>query len=334
MNIDEIYRKYSKLNPNLGINLSKKKLKDKSHTVPGWIIGESEDKVLSGRELSDLFKTLGINKQIFYDLVILNISSIDDRPKCSVCGKECRFNSFKYSDKCEEHHIIKQFSEETRRKLSESMKGNSNPKGIKRSEEFKRRLSEVNKGNTNFKGRHHTEETRKKMSIVQTGLKRSEEARKNISLGKIKYIEEHPEELDRFMSLSVSQVHKSGYIHLNKCELDLFYRSSWEEHFMIFCDNSEEVKKIVKPFTIRYEYNGRIKLYYPDLMVELASGDIVIIEIKPLGKVSEDLVQAKKLAAERYCLDKDNYHYRILTQREVFDKNFTFKNLINNDPLY
>ena len=55
-------------------------------------------------------------------------------------------------------------SEETRRKMSESLKGNQNAKGHVRSEEHRRKLAESARGNQNWLGRNHTAESREKMS--------------------------------------------------------------------------------------------------------------------------------------------------------------------------
>lgn len=55
-------------------------------------------------------------------------------------------------------------SEETRRKMSESLKGNQNAKGHVRSEEHRRKLAESARGNQNWLGRSHTAESREKMS--------------------------------------------------------------------------------------------------------------------------------------------------------------------------
>jgi group I intron endonuclease len=54
-------------------------------------------------------------------------------------------------------------SEETRMKMSASLKGNQNAKGHIRSEEYRQRLSEAAKGNKNFLGRQHTAESKAKM---------------------------------------------------------------------------------------------------------------------------------------------------------------------------
>jgi len=55
-------------------------------------------------------------------------------------------------------------SEETRRKMSEALKGNRGPKGHIRTAEHRRKLSEANKGNQNWLGKRHSEESKAKMS--------------------------------------------------------------------------------------------------------------------------------------------------------------------------
>lgn len=54
-------------------------------------------------------------------------------------------------------------TEETRKKMSEALKGNQNAKGHVRSEEHRRKLSEANKGNQNWVGQSHSEESKAKM---------------------------------------------------------------------------------------------------------------------------------------------------------------------------
>lgn len=67
----------------------------------------------------------------------------------------------------------KKVSEETRKKMSESKKriGHRPPSslGRKRSIETKMRLSEAKKGNTNWLGKKHTLETRKLLSVQRKG---------------------------------------------------------------------------------------------------------------------------------------------------------------------
>lgn len=104
------------------------------------------------------------------------------------------------------HETGKTRSEETKRKMSESMKGQIPwNAGISPSEETRQRQSDSHKGKTPWnkgltgiyseetlekisaagKGRTRSEETKRKMSISQTGLITSEETKKKLSLANI-----------------------------------------------------------------------------------------------------------------------------------------------------
>lgn len=54
-------------------------------------------------------------------------------------------------------------SEETRKKMSEALKGNQNATGHVRTEEHRRKLSEAQKGNKIWMGKNHSEESKAKM---------------------------------------------------------------------------------------------------------------------------------------------------------------------------
>lgn len=71
----------------------------------------------------------------------------------------------------------KKASEETRKKMSEKLRGNQNAKGNKLSEETKRKMSDAQRGEKNsFYGKHHSDETRQKLK--DAWKRRKEHARK------------------------------------------------------------------------------------------------------------------------------------------------------------
>lgn len=86
-----------------------------------------------------------------------------------------------------------EMSEETKRKIGESHKGNRQSeetrkkigeacKGRHHSEETKRKMSESRKGHPGYmKGKHSSEETKRKMSEAHKGKHHSEEARRKMS---------------------------------------------------------------------------------------------------------------------------------------------------------
>ena len=87
---------------------------------------------------------------------------------------DCEPEDLKWMTRSEHQKIHtegKVTSEETRRKISESMKGRESPmKGKSHSEETRRKMSESNKGmESPMKGKSHSDETRKKMSVTRKG---------------------------------------------------------------------------------------------------------------------------------------------------------------------
>ena len=85
-----------------------------------------------------------------------------------------------------ESNLGRHWDENTKKKISESLKGENNPFfGIPRSEEVKKKISIANSGENNgmynkkkelhhFFGKHHTKESRKKMSDSHIGIQSGE----------------------------------------------------------------------------------------------------------------------------------------------------------------
>lgn len=117
-----------------------------------------------------------------------------------------------------------EFSEEHRKKLSESAKKYTGSKhsmfGKKLTDETKAKISEKMKlkiGDKNgFFGRKHTDETKKKISIVKTGIHHTEETKKKIGK-KSKELWQNPEWAKKTI--------KASYVRPTKPELIVGYLS-------------------------------------------------------------------------------------------------------------
>lgn len=87
------------------------------------------------------------------------------------------------------NNLGKKMSLESRRKLSNSLKGKIPPnKGIPHSDETKRKIGLIHKGNKYTLGFKFSEESKKKMSERRKGIKLSEETRRKMSLAKMRNI--------------------------------------------------------------------------------------------------------------------------------------------------
>ena len=115
------------------------------------------------------------------------------------------------------------------------------------------------------------------------------------------------------------------------------YRSSWEWHFMNFCDTNESIQKWAsEAISIPYRdpLTGRNTIYVPDFFIQYVdkTGKMLVelIEIKPasqtlLEKVGKNKAnqaqyiknQAKWAAAQLWCR-QNGIKFRIINENDLF----------------
>ena len=114
------------------------------------------------------------------------------------------------------------------------------------------------------------------------------------------------------------------------------YRSSWELHFLKWCDRNDAVLKYAsEEFSIPYvsPVDGKRHKYYPDFYVKI-KGKKYMVEVKPFKQTKEPKTQkkitkryisevltwavnkAKWNAAEEVCQD-NGYKFMIITEKEL-----------------
>ena len=82
------------------------------------------------------------------------------------------------------------------------------------------------------------------------------------------------------------------------------YRSSWEKHFMRYCDLSDKIKSWgTEPFPIKYisPKDNQVHRYFVDFVLIMEDGSKHLIEIKPKSQMKMPVNLAKWEAAEMYC---------------------------------
>lgn len=115
------------------------------------------------------------------------------------------------------------------------------------------------------------------------------------------------------------------------------YRSSWEFHFMKFCDEHPSVAKWASE-AIKIPYKnpltGKHTIYVPDFFIAYADKGgkqkVELIEVKPANQAIREKVgrssvnqasfvvnQAKWAAAYAYCKQK-GITFRIITENDIF----------------
>jgi len=146
MNLIELYKELSDRNPDKGIPHPEYRRSSGGHKVeyfiPKWLgLNTASDLWIPATNLPKLLESVGLTNQIYYDIVILGLSSPDERPKCN--HKDCNNTTIFYNP-------TRGYS----RYCSISCGSKGKPKG---------HYFEV--GNQVNKGRRATEEQRLKQSV-------------------------------------------------------------------------------------------------------------------------------------------------------------------------
>lgn len=83
----------------------------------------------------------------------------------------------------------------------------------------------------------------------------------------------------------------------------VFYRSSWEHVVMQWCEHDKSVITYdYEPFIV--PYNGGRKHYVPDFLIELVTGERLLVEVKPQKLVDNEHVIKKLLAGELFAEER------------------------------
>ena len=132
--------------------------------------------------------------------------------------------------------------------------------------------------------------------------------------------------------------HQQGYLDPQSCKKlfpgisnDLItFRSSWEKKYAYYCENNKHIthwgSECIKiPYIL---YDGTQHTYYPDFVVEMDNGEIVVVEIKPLSECQKPVNQngylwnaytknmCKWVAAKKFCEDR-GMKFVVLTEQTI-----------------
>lgn len=299
----EVFNKYSKLNPYKGINRKGYLIKNRTKTckikyylLESWITGEPDKWYTSNAgQFRIKLEKYNLNYQIWYDIAVLGITRIEDRPnrcKCPGCNNLVEFAlCFGYRPYCS--------------KSCQARATMSLCKNKKMHDSWKQKLE-----NPDIR----TEFSKKQSEGMKNYLENSYNTDKYTILDV---------NIPKYSSIKT----KTGYYTSTKSNIKFRYLSSWELDFLKLCDSLDCIKFIDKPKSIKYtdKFNNR-RLYIPDFYITMDTGYNIIIEIKPKAFMNNETVILKKKAALEYCkLTGDKY--LIITEDELYiDKKYQIIN--------
>lgn len=317
-----MFEELIKKDPSPGVKNRLSKSEDgKFFLIPNWITGTNESDGFYRVPTSGtkkFYKEYNLTNKILYDVLVLGLKSIEDRPKCPICGKELGFRNnllgkfSGYNNKCSLNCHL-----DSIRPLAVS--GDA----LKRSVETRKRNGAYDHlyGNTYRKDTPTTEETRRRISEANKGRKLSKETIKKQSESKIKFFKEHPDKLKKFLN-SPKGKNKRGVLQIVKSPTKEFhYLSSWEMRFVKFLDDEiQEIIEIKSPNSIEYLFKNSIHNYFPDIEITFNNGKKLLIEIKPRYYLTNRKNKAKFKAGKEFVSNNSDLYidFIVLTQDDLF----------------
>lgn len=316
--VKSLYTKLSDKNPNTGkvidiLDISQVSITNNSRRrfkwlIPSWMSNDDKNIYLSQHKFTRKLNELGLTTQYYYDIMVLGLSSPEQRQKCK-CGNDARFTTMTvgYGTYC---------CQDCKRRY-QGANQNFIQAGIKASREHhwivtdyhKQQISKVHKG----KKVVVSEKTREKLSKIMKGRKITWRDKQREAA--LKRIDRDP---DSVLKILKSRG-KRGIYKPEKSDKEMRYLSSWELKFMKICDLSKDVVKMESTIPIPYTYSGKDHRYIPDFKLTLDTGIVLIVEIKPKQLVNDPIVIAKRIVAKKYC-KQNGYKYVTLTEIELFKR--------------
>lgn len=300
----------------------------RDYLIPGWVFESDKEFVLVKyknikNRYSEKFNLTG---QIIYDILILGITNINDRPKCPICGNPVPYNGFStgYSSTCGEKSCR---AENARREMLEVWKSSSYRETQSKShkdwalipenrEMLSARTTEIwkNQEYRQKQTKSHIEwssipENKEAMSKITSDLWKNEDYRKKQVNSHVEWARNNPD--------------KIGYgireeIECPKSMINTIYcDSSWEKDFINICIGLDFVKSIERSgLWLTYELNGLERTYFPDFIVETDT-EFLIVEIKSDWKKDDESTIKKAQAGIEYA-NKNNFRYLILAGDDLY----------------
>ena len=132
---------------------------------------------------------------------------------------------------------------------------------------------------------------------------------------------------------------QQGYINPNSCKKlfesvknqPIIYRSSWEKRFISWCESCKKVKYWGSEcICIKYHnpIDQKQHRYYPDFVVQLEDGTVMIVEIKPKNQTQIPdcenswatktyAVNSAKWSEIKKRCEETGYKFCILTEKTI-----------------
>lgn len=295
---ERMFKKLLQKDKNLGTK-NRVIRKGNIYKFPGWVFDESGEEfvIVKYKTVKRRAEEIDCTVQILYDILILGLTDISQRPKCKVCGKVLSMRRFSegYPVTC----------------------GSTNCKKDYARKEMLNMWKDQSYRNTQSKSHKVWAEKPENKEYLR---------KRAIDSWKIPEYREHQSQVHKeFAKNNPNKIRNGihGTINITKSIKGTFrYDSSWERDLVLLMDKIPEVISIERPdFYIPYKYNGESFSYFPDISVKFSNNNLYLIEVKAKWLIKFDPRVEWKIKAGEDYVKNSNYYYKyiLLTEDQLCD---------------
>ena len=111
--------------------------------------------------------------------------------------------------------------------------------------------------------------------------------------------------------------YERGVLHINRLNMDVKYRSSYERRSLEYFDQIESIIDLkYEGVVVEYEYNGGIHHTPVDYLLTMDNGKKILVEVKPINYM-KDLVVIAKLDAAREYAQSNGWGFAVFNEAQI-----------------
>lgn len=328
----QIFNKLLKLNPTPG---KKHNIKDilinNVYILPGWINSNKDPIQVKYKNINKFLSSLGYTTQIFYDIFILGLCNIADRPVCPICKEKVDFINFikGYNKTCKNKTCRSKFTSNQ----VQNLWLNSSYRETQTNSHIKWAEDPTNREKLKQTSLRIWNDSTYREAQTNSHIKWAQDPVNKNNMSKITkqlwsdpiYRERQCNSHKQWAINNPDKVMKGtrGFVYSNKMGINIGYDSTWEKQFIEFCDQETNILSIQRStLNIPYEIDGEKHYYFPDFHVKLSSGELLLIEIKAKWQIQQDHRTTIKLQKGKEFINNSLFNrYIVLTEDELFTNN-------------
>lgn len=304
--------------------------KGKIYQIPGWVFDKTEEFIeIPYKALNRRLIKIGFNSQIVYDILVLGLTDLSNRPKCPICNNPIRFESLNrgYFKTCGnsscvaesiKYSVVNLWKDEKYRNIQI----NSHKLWASKDENLEkmRQVSLKTWQNDNYRKLQiqahrawaNKKENLEKMRQIAISLWKNKDYQEKQTRSHKEFARNNPNKIKNGISGEIIS-NKSFSNYLN-------FDSSWEREFILVVNSLSDIVSIERAgFYIPYSIENNDYFYFPDFKIVFNTGKRVLVEIKARWMIEHDEKTKYKIEAGfKYVKESKDFDEYLLLMDEHF----------------